>query len=60
MIKKMGHGYQVQSRKGKPLSKPDLSKGEAEKRLAEVEMFKHRDAIKKMMPQKKNSTPEGY
>jgi len=31
----------VKSSKGKNLSKPNLSKGAAEKRLAQVEYFKH-------------------
>jgi len=43
MIRKTSQGYQVVSAKGKPLSKPNLSKAAAEKRLAEVEMFKHMD-----------------
>lgn len=41
MIRKTPKGYQVVSHEGKPLSKPNLTKAEAEKRLAEVEMFKH-------------------
>lgn len=41
MIRKTNAGYQVKSEKGKNLSKPNLSKAEAEKRLAQVEMFKH-------------------
>jgi hypothetical protein len=40
MIKKTGKGFQVTSEKGKNLSKPGLSKGQAEKRLAQVEFFK--------------------
>lgn len=40
MIKKTGKGYQVKSESGKNLSKPNLSKGEAEKRLRQVEYFK--------------------
>ena len=40
-IKKTKEGYQVVSEKtGKPLSKPTLSKGEAEKRLEQVDYFK--------------------
>lgn len=41
MIKKTGEGYKVTSEEGKNLSKPDLSKEEAKKRLAQVEYFKH-------------------
>jgi len=41
MIKKTSKGYQVKSSKGKNLSKPNLTKGQAQKRLKEVEMFKH-------------------
>lgn len=41
MIKKTGSGYQVKSESGKNLSKADLTKKEAEKRLAQVEYFKH-------------------
>ena len=40
MIKKTTKGYQVKSEKGKHLSKPNLTKAEAHKRLAQVEMFK--------------------
>lgn len=39
MIKKQGKGYVVTSEKGKKLSKV-LSKGQAQKRLAQVEYFK--------------------
>jgi len=42
MIKKTSKGYQVKSEKGKNLSKPNLTKVEAEKRLAEIEFFKHK------------------
>lgn len=42
MIKKTGKGYQVKSEGGKNLSKPNLTKGEAEKRLRQVEYFKHK------------------
>ncbi len=42
MIKKTSRGFQVKSESGKNLSKPNLSKGQAEKRLAQVEMFKHK------------------
>lgn len=41
MIRKTASGYQVKSESGKNLSKPGLSKAQAEKRLAQVEMFKH-------------------
>jgi len=40
MIKKTPKGYKVVSEKGKNLSKPNLTKGQAEKRLAMVEWFK--------------------
>lgn len=42
MIKKTASGYQVKSEKGKNLSKPNLSKEAAEKRLRQVEFFKHK------------------
>jgi hypothetical protein len=41
MIRKTKSGYQVKSESGKNLSKPNLTKAEANKRLAEVEAFKH-------------------
>jgi hypothetical protein len=41
MIKKTKEGYEVTSKSGKKLSKKDLSKGEAEKRLKQIEYFKH-------------------
>lgn len=40
MIVKTKQGYQVRSESGKPLSKPNLSKQQAQKRLAQVEYFK--------------------
>ena len=40
MIKKSKSGYEVKSEKGKPLSKDTLTKGQAIKRLAQVEWFK--------------------
>lgn len=40
MIKKTSQGYKVTSEKGKNLSKPNLTKAEAHKRLAQVEYFK--------------------
>lgn len=43
MIRKTSHGYKVTSEGGKNLSKPDLSKAQAEKRLKQVEYFKRRD-----------------
>lgn len=43
MIVKSGKGFQVKSESGgKNLSKPGLSKGQAEKRLRQVEYFKHK------------------
>jgi len=41
MIKKTGNKYVVVSHKGKRLSKP-LSKAGAQKRLRQVEYFKHK------------------
>jgi len=43
MIVKTSQGYQVKSEAGKNLSKPNLSKEAAHKRLAAVEYFKNRD-----------------
>ena len=40
MIVKTKSGYQVRSESGKPLSKPNLTKQQAEKRLAQVEFYK--------------------
>lgn len=40
-IKKTSKGFQVKSESGKNLSKPGLSKAAAEKRLRQVEYFKH-------------------
>lgn len=42
MIKKTKKGYKVVSEKGKNLSKPNLSKDAALKRLIQVEYFKHK------------------
>ena len=42
MIRKTATGYQVKSEGGKNLSKPNLSKAAAEKRLGQVEYFKHK------------------
>lgn len=39
-VKKTSQGYQVKSSKGKNLSKPNLSKKQAQKRLQQVEYFK--------------------
>lgn len=41
MIKVTQNGYQVVSEKGKPLSKDNLTKDQAEQRLKEIESFKH-------------------
>jgi hypothetical protein len=41
MIRKVSGGYQVLSEKGKNLGGPYKSKKEAEKRLQQVEYFKH-------------------
>lgn len=46
MIVKTKNGHMVTSEEGKPLSSDDLSKEEAEKRLAQVEYFKAKDAGK--------------
>lgn len=42
MIKKSGKGYKVYSEGGKSLSKGGLSKGQAVKRLKQVEWFKNK------------------
>lgn len=42
MIKKVKGGYKVLSEHGKNLGGPYKSKEEAEKRLRQVEFFKHR------------------
>jgi hypothetical protein len=42
MIKKAQGGYQVLSEKGKSLGGPYKTKKEAEKRLQQVEYFKHK------------------
>jgi hypothetical protein len=42
MIKKVKAGYKVVSEKGKNLGGPYKSKAAAEKRLRQVEFFKHR------------------
>lgn len=43
MITKTKQGYQVKSEKGKNLSKPNLTKAEAQKRLKQVEHFKKKN-----------------
>ena len=50
MIKKTKSGYEVLSESGKHMSKTNLTKAQADKRLAEVEMFKH---MAKNKPKKK-------
>lgn len=40
MITKTKKGYQVKSESGKNLSKPNLTKEQAQKRLKQVEYFK--------------------
>jgi hypothetical protein len=45
MVVKSGRGYQVKSEGGKNLSKPGLSKRAAEKRLQQVEYFKHKKSL---------------
>jgi len=42
MIKRTAHGYKVVSHRGKNLSRPNLSKRAAQRRLRQVEYFKHR------------------
>jgi hypothetical protein len=42
MIKKVEGGYKVLSEKGKNLGGPYKTKKEAEKRLQQVEFFKHK------------------
>jgi hypothetical protein len=56
MIRKRGAGYSVQSESGKRLGGPYASKSEAERRLRQVEYFKHRDAKKKR--KRKSLLPE--
>lgn len=41
MIVKTKQCYKVKSEKGKPLSKPNLTKQQAQDRLKQVEKFKH-------------------
>jgi hypothetical protein len=42
MIRKTAKGYEVVSHKGKVLSRKDLTKNEAIKRLRQIEFFKHK------------------
>lgn len=42
MIRKTKSGYKVVSHSGKALSKGNLTKAQAEKRLKQVEYFKHK------------------
>lgn len=42
MIKKSGNGYKVTSEKGKNLGGPYKTQKQAEKRLQQVEYFKHK------------------
>lgn len=49
-IQRSGKGYKVVSESGKALSKPGLSKAQAEKRLAQVEYFKHAKPAAKGKP----------
>lgn len=42
MIIKTKQGYKVISESGRNLSKPNLTKEQAEKRLQQVEYFKHK------------------
>lgn len=43
MIKKTGNSYTVYSKAGKKLSSPYKTKEAAEKRLKEIEFFKHKN-----------------
>ncbi|HET8689499.1 MAG TPA: hypothetical protein VFM18_23045 [Methanosarcina sp.] len=47
MIKKTAQGYKVTSESGKNMSKKNLSKGQAEKRLKQIEWFKSHPKGKK-------------
>ena len=42
VIRKTSKGYQVKSEGGKNLSKPNLTKAQAKKRLRQVEFFKRK------------------
>jgi hypothetical protein len=41
MIVKTKYGYEVKSKSGKVMSKKNLSKKAAEKRIGQIEYFKH-------------------
>lgn len=47
MIRKTTEGYQVVSETGKNLSPPNLTKAEAERRLKQIEFFKHQENERK-------------
>ena len=47
MISRTSTGYMVKSKRGKSLSKKNLTKEEAQKRLREVEYFKKKGKKKK-------------
>lgn len=47
MIKKSGKGFSVKSETGKNLGGPYKTKAEADKRLAQVEYFKHQGSSTK-------------
>ena len=42
MIRKTSQGHQVVSKSGKPLSKPNLTKSQAQARLRQVEYYKNK------------------
>ena len=42
MLKRTSKGWQVKSESGKNLSKPNLTKAEARKRLLQIEYFKRK------------------
>lgn len=42
MIKKTSKGHQVVSEKGKPLSKPNLTREQAQKRLQQIHYFQNK------------------
>lgn len=42
MIKKTSQGHQVVSEKGKPLSKPNLTKNQAKKRLRQIHHYQNK------------------
>ncbi|HEY3322725.1 MAG TPA: hypothetical protein VGP72_19875 [Planctomycetota bacterium] len=46
MIRKVKGGYKVLSEKGRNMGGPYRTKAEAEKRLAQVEFFKHKKAAR--------------